>query len=522
MKNRKLSGSFYTPKIVSDFIAEYLSEKIESSKLEILEPSAGDGVFVRSFSECHQLLERIKKIVAVEKNKRELNKVVTDSSKEILKKVHSDFLLFQKKTNKKFDLVVGNPPYIKKNHLKPNQIKICKEIHGRFSLLDHEPKNIWTAFLVRGIEFTNENGILAFILPSEILQVKFAEELRQLLQRSFNRVEYLNFHELIFDAEGQNTVLVVGYKKSQNPGVYFGTINKLEDLATRNFTLNKNDVIHTVSTKEIHHNVQPDDLSFLNNLGSQLKRISFYTNSKPGIVTAANEFFILTKEGRKHYALGRFTRPIIQRGAFVNGKVEFNARDWECLSDEGYPCYLLDLNGKVIARGGKKLQSYLRAGKKLEIDKRYKCRSRTRWYDVPNITPPSEALFFKRSHYYPKLLKNTANAYVTDSAYMVNPMPGYSINLLSAELEGRYYGGGVLELTPSEFKNLPIPYVEVNNDLFDAFSIEFANKVNITSMLEQNDRVILNQTLGLSSDDVARLKRIHLHLLLTRLKKTEL
>jgi hypothetical protein len=62
----------------------------------------------------------------------------------------------------------------------------------------------------------------------------------------------------------------------------------------------------------------------------------------------------------------------------------------------------------------------------------------------------------------------------------------------------------------------------VNNDLFDAFSIEFANKVNITSMLEQNDRVILNQTLGLSSDDVARLKRIHLHLLLTRLKKTEL
>jgi adenine-specific DNA-methyltransferase len=33
-----------------------------------------------------------------------------------------------------------------------------------------------------------------------------------------------------------------------------------------------------------------------------------------------------------------------------------------------------------------------------------------------------------------------------------------TLTLLMSEIEGRYYGGGVLELIPSEFKKLPIPY----------------------------------------------------------------
>jgi hypothetical protein len=33
-----------------------------------------------------------------------------------------------------------------------------------------------------------------------------------------------------------------------------------------------------------------------------------------------------------------------------------------------------------------------------------------------------------------------------------------SLTLVFAETDGRYYGGGVLELTPREFKKLPIPY----------------------------------------------------------------
>lgn len=38
-----------------------------------------------------------------------------------------------------------------------------------------------------------------------------------------------------------------------------------------------------------------------------------------------------------------------------------------------------------------------------------------------------------------------------------------------AELFGRYYGGGVLELIPSEFKRLPLPYTSISLQEFESF-----------------------------------------------------
>ena len=73
----------------------------------------------------------------------------------------------------------------------------------------------------------------------------------------------------------------------------------------------------------------------------------------------------------------------------------------------------------------------------------------------------------KRSHDTPRLIMNKIGAYTTDTAYrirardteaerlvscFVNPLTS-----LSAELEGRHYGGGVLELIPSEIERLSIP-----------------------------------------------------------------
>lgn len=87
---------------------------------------------------------------------------------------------------------------------------------------------------------------------------------------------------------------------------------------------------------------------------------------------------------------------------------------------------------------------------------------------------------YLRSHNYPKLIKNDAGVLVTDSGYKISMLNGYSINdfiysfyntltLIFAEMDGKYYGGGVLELTPSEFKNLPLPIVSVTSKEFDNF-----------------------------------------------------
>lgn len=76
----------------------------------------------------------------------------------------------------------------------------------------------------------------------------------------------------------------------------------------------------------------------------------------------------------------------------------------------------------------------------------------------------------KRSHDTPRLILNRAGAYTTDTAYRIRALRGTAdalvygfynaLTALSAELEGRHYGGGVLELVPSEIEKLLLPAPE--------------------------------------------------------------
>jgi len=526
--NQKLTGSFYTPEIIADFLVDYLAEKLnENSDITVLEPSAGDGIFVNTIFNHKKLSPKIKRIVAVEKNKKELNKIIF--SKKHFSGVHSDFLEFQKNNTQKFKLVIGNPPYIKKNFLTEKQVDNCKKIHDKACLSDTKPKNIWTAFLVRCIEFTEENGILAFVLPSELLQVKFAAELRELILQKFERVEIFTFNELLFkDCKGQDTLLLIGEKKSKNKGIYYSNIEKTTDLKKRNFTLSQN--INVREAKWTHQHLETDEIELLAKIKKQLDIVNHYCSSKAGIVTAANDYFIVNAEKVKEYSLEQYVKPIIQKGVFVNGSVVLSEKEFQMLVDGAKPAFLIALNKNSKIRSNHKIHDYLQIGLDKELNKRYKTSIRENWCEVPNIGLPPEAFFFKRCNEYPKLIKNSANVLATDSAYTITMNEGYdienlifsfynSLTLSFAELNGRYYGGGVLELTPNEFKNLPVPYVHRSAKDFNSFIKEFKGKSSIKEICKMNDRAILKSIdKNIDNDSIDKIFRIREKLYLRRIK----
>jgi hypothetical protein len=72
----------------------------------------------------------------------------------------------------------------------------------------------------------------------------------------------------------------------------------------------------------------------------------------------------------------------------------------------------------------------------------------------------------KRSSDTPRLILNRLSAYTTDTAYRIRSDVApeklvycflNALTALSAELEGRHYGGGVLELVPSEIEKVIVP-----------------------------------------------------------------
>src|SRR5260370_40261862 len=99
----------------------------------------------------------------------------------------------------------------------------------------------------------------------------------------------------------------------------------------------------------------------------------------------------------------------------------------------------------------------------MELHTGYKCRVRLPWYTVPSVYA-HELGMLKRAHNSPRLILNKICAYTTDTAYRIRvlrtlfsgvspeKLVGCFINpltALSAEVEGRHYGGCVLG---------PIPY----------------------------------------------------------------
>ena len=523
MTNQKQTGSYYTPEYLAGFISKkVLSFFGDNTVISILEPSVGDGAFISEFDKNASL--KIK-LTALDINNEELKKAANKWSGENAVFKTIDFLEFESKT--KFSAVIGNPPYIKKTLLKDEQIILSKEIHSNENLTEKSVKNIWTTFLVKSTTLLIDNGVLAFVLPSELLQVKFAEEIREYLKKQFQRIEIYTFNDLMFECKGQDTIVLIAYKEHNESGEFFTNIELKEELENNSYTLKNNNLLVDSNVKWTHHFLTADELNFLDSLKQKLKTVDYYSDSKPGIVTAANNFFIINKEIEKKYNLSKYTRPIIQKGFFVNGSVVFDEENISELEKSNLPTRLLQLNDND--KISKNLLEYLTTGIEQKIQERYKCRIRNNWYVIPNISTVPDALFFKRCHNYPKLLKNNSDALVTDSAYKVNMKDHWDLNsfifsfynsltLVFAETNGRYYGGGVLELTPSEFKKLPIPYLNIGSDEFENYTNEFENKENIEEIISKYDKVILGEVLNLNDSDIKKVQNIRLKLINKRMR----
>lgn len=537
MKSHKKTGSYYTPDFLSKFMMKHVGQYFKNrEQLSILEPSVGSGNFIKAFNET-SFPTGIKafSIVAVEKLKSELKKAQAQSLTNKKRKsrysfINEDFLKYQIGLSRRFSLIVGNPPYIRRTLLNKKQIKICDQISQRAGLKKRSVKNIWPFFLIQCSLLLEQDGILAFVLPAELLQVQFSLELREFLINRFQRTEIFTFHDILFECKGQDTILLIAYKTHEEPGQFYTGISDIGQLERNDFLLAKNHALSATKTKWSHHLLSGDELSFIYALSDQIKTIDHFCISKPGIVTAANEFFIVNEATERLYNLSRYLKPIIQKGNFVNGSIVFDNSEYDELVRNGKPSKVLCIAEDEATGLPNHIKQYLKLGVDRDLPSGHKCSRRKYWYVIPNMSSISDGFFLRRVHHYPKLLKNSAQVLITDTAYQIHMKENYSIDhlifsfynslsLAFAELNGRYYGGGVLELTPSEFKNIPIPYSSIAKEEFKGFRKVFEDKSRIQDVLFAYDDYILNSTLGLSTDDVRKIQEIYGKLVDKRFRK---
>jgi hypothetical protein len=180
-------------------------------------------------------------------------------------------------------------------------------------------------------------------------------------------------------------------------------------------------------------------------------------------VTGANGFFTVPTSVVDEFSLREWALPLLSKPSHSPGVV-FGEGDWRRCESSGRTAWLLD-----FSRGGPPPAEYLSRGEAAGLPIRYKCRVRDPWWAVPK--PRRGALMLpKRADASHRLMLNRAGAYTTDTIYRGDMLPGApcsagdlaaafcnSATALSAEVEGRCYGGGVLELVPSGIARLAVP-----------------------------------------------------------------
>lgn len=465
LSQKRLRGAVYTPLDVAQELVRYVCLNKDVKSLSVLEPSVGDGAFLQPL--CDQGVEQ-HKIQAVD-----ISKVAIRRLSEGYKAVNSttdDFISYSLKNSKRYDVVIGNPPYIRRHNY-------TKKLHTNISKLSKvsnyqlgDLRNAWAAFIVASLSQLKQDGVLAFILPYELMTVSYGRQIQNWLQEHFSRIDVFVPRDKAFPNIDQDAVtLIARNDKSKVGGFYMHDVESLSNLRDANPVQLKFDAALSISVEQKKFLLKPETVQFLHKVRARLNSVSDYCDSSTGIVTAANRFFILTENEVKEHGLGNWAKPILKKASYLPKSVEFSIDDLKRLQvDE--PCCLIDFGSVEFEDLDENAKKYVKSGESQGLDKRFKCRNRRPWYRVP-VLDQTEGFFFKRSHLIPRLNVNKAEALVTDTAYRIRMKPGRdiehlcfsfynSLTLLFAEIDGRFYGGGVLEVTPNEFKNLPLVYVE--------------------------------------------------------------
>lgn len=512
---QKLRGAYYTPlQLAETMVSFFDSENIET----VLEPSCGDGVFLDALSN-RNLLQKMNKITAIEIEQEEAEKVKSRYLNHNQVNIcNQDFFDFydKKQSDEKFDLILGNPPYIRYQYLTEEQREIQSNILTSQGMKANKLINAWVAFMVASVQMLSENGKIAFVVPAEILQVAYAEDLRLYLTNNLAKITLITFKQLVFPDIEQEVVVFIGEKGQEEKGIRILEMSNLDDFAKLDLSQNGFQKLQHVKEKWTKYFVTAEEIALIQKLREDKRFVKFSECGiiNIGITTGNNNYFSIAEETTIKYELEDVTLPLIGRSSHAHG-IYFTSDDWECNKKNGKRARLISFPEIPYEEYPDKHKEYILLGEKNNENTGYKCSIRDRWYVVPSIWIP-DAFFLRRNNLYPKFVLNRCGAVSTDTMHRIKFRSGIepenillayynSISFAFTEICGRSYGGGVLEILPREMGNIMLPKVNALNNicrenLLKSIDEIVRNNGDIERALDIVDEELLVKTLGIEPE----------------------
>lgn len=516
--SQKLSGSYYTPYWLADFIMRWV---LPSGAKSILEPSCGEGVFFETMINRDDVdssfsvlgLDINNHVISVCENKLKMLSANTQIC-------NCDFLQWaidNLNTDKPrtFDAAVGNPPFIRYQYWNQEFQDRAQKLFSMLGMKFSKHTNAWIPFVIASVKFLNAGGRLGMIIPSELLHVLYAKGLRDYLLQECSKILLIDPKERWFENTLQSVMVIMAQKKTDpnekskgvaivhTQGKLFAKQDPIELFNQAEYT--DGDFLQNKWTYAL---LTPKERKVYQKLCRHPKVFDFaeLATADVGIVTGANKFFLVSDNTVEKYGLQEVAFPMFGRSEHCPGIIYDEVQHNEN-KRKNFPTNFLYFSKD---EDNITYRTYFAEGEKKGLPKRYKCRIRTPWYKIPSVFA-SPISMLKRSNGMPRLILNRLEAYTTDTAYRIFPAEKIksenlvicflnTLTALSAELEGRHYGGGVLELVPSEIDRLKIPYcsdLDINIEKLNSFVKEHT----ADEVLFRQDQLIFPQ-IGISKEEI--------------------
>ncbi|QYJ23878.1 N-6 DNA methylase [Achromobacter sp. ES-001] len=521
----KLRGGYYTPPDIARFLSRWV---LCGRPRNLLEPSCGDGAFIRALEGLAISALEITGVERLAGEAAKARRAATRLDARAARIVTADFLQWAQKqldAGTSFDSVTGNPPYIRYQYLDEEDQQLSEQLFDRFSLAFTKHTNAWVPFVIACVALLSPGGRLAMVIPSELMHVLHAGSLRAFLLQQAKRVLMVDPNELLFESALQGTVLLLVEKKvdpmetSEGVAVHAAPDNSfLNGDPEQLFQAAKfvsGDVLNGKWMKVL---LEPAELAVFEKARSLplVKRFQDIAKVDVGIVTGANKFFLIDDDTVVKFGLEKFVKPMFGRSEHCPGVV-YDEAVHEANRRRGLPTNFLRIEKSgSVSRLPRSVLEYIKLGESQQLHTRYKCRVRSPWFSVPSVYSTPIGLL-KRSHNFPRLIFNSLGAFTTDTAYRITPLPDgpdaevlvycfvNSLTALTAELEGRHYGGGVLELVPSEIEKLLVPLPPLLPDLKQLDDAVRAGTCPMELLKAQDEKVLT--AVGLSEDESVLLRQ---------------
>ncbi|HJQ32210.1 MAG TPA: N-6 DNA methylase [Pyrinomonadaceae bacterium] len=469
-------GQFWTPAWVADAMAAYV---LGNGSDHLFDPAVGEGAFLRAGKAAARELGRAVDLFGTELDPDVLTQAGQSGLTHAdLAGVHiTDFVLSPPR--RRFRAIVANPPYIRHHRLTADTKAALKSFAESLtgSALDGRA-GFHVYFLLRALTLLDAGGRLAFIVPADTCEGKFAPQLWEWISASYRLDAVLTFEHDASPFPGVDTNAVVLFIENAPPGREFAwarctspETRQVKEWVISGFTrqsgailLQRRGVAEGISTGLSRPPVEDR---------SDAVALSDFASVMRGIATGANEFFYLTRDQAEALGLpDEFLFPAVGRTRDVPGDA-ITEETLTALDKSGRPSLLFSPSGEAPEFFPEAMRAYLMRGEELGLHRRPLIATRKPWYKM-ETRPVPPILFAYLGRRNARFIRNFAGAlpltgflcvypHVNDPQYIerlweVLKHPDTIKNLARV---GKSYGAGAIKVEPRGLEKLPLPQAAI-------------------------------------------------------------